>query len=196
MAIEIEDTPVDSRITLNRSIPGQGLTNDPDSPFPWEQAPEYTDLEEGLQYIFGLLIDPENYVPIMDVIDDGTPLMDITQGILFKGFTEGKWNPDLLMLLAEPMTYILLALAERADIDNIKIYRGEEEDEDAEATLFDMKIGKEKLDKLKEFSTSKEIPAGVIPKDIEEKIEELPVSSLLSKPEEEDKPTDSLLGRE
>ena len=196
MAIEIEDTPVDSRITLNRSIPGQGLTNDPDSPFPWEQAPEYTDLEEGLQYIFGLLIDPENYVPIMDVIDDGTPLMDITQGILFKGFTEGKWNPDLLMLLAEPMTYILLALAERANIDDIKIYRGEEEDEDAEATLFDMKIGKEKLDKLKEFSTSKEIPAGAIPKDIEEKIEELPVSSLLSKPEEEDKPTDSLLGRE
>jgi len=196
MAIEIEDTPVDSRITLNRSIPGQGLTNDPDSPFPWEQAPEYTDLEEGLQYIFGLLIEPENYVPIMDVIDDGTPLMDITQGILFKGFTEGKWNPDLLMLLAEPMTYILLALAERADIDNIKIYRGEEEDEDDEATLFNMEIGKEKLNKLKEFSTSKEIPAGAIPKDIEEKIEELPVSSLLSKPEEEDKPTDSLLGRE
>ena len=196
MAIEIEDTPVDSRITLNRSIPGQGLTTDPDSPMPWEQAPEYTDLEEGLQYIFGLLIEPENYVPIMDVIDDGTPLMDITQGILFKGFTEGKWNPDLLMLLAEPMTYILLALAERADIDNIKIYRGEEEDEDDEATLFNMEIGKEKLDKLKEFSTSKEIPAGVIPKDIEEKIEELPVSSLLSIAEEEDKPTDSLLGRE
>jgi len=196
MAIEIEDTPVDSRITLNRSIPGQGLTTDPDSPMPWEQTPEYTDLEEGLQYIFGLLIDPENYVPIMDVIDDGTPLMDITQGILFKGFTEGKWNPDLLMLLAEPMTYILLALAERANIDDIKIYRGEEEDEDDEATLFDMKIGKEKLDKLKEFSTSKEIPAGAIPKDIAEKIEELPVSSLLSKPEEEDKPTDSLLGRE
>ena len=196
MAIEIEDTPVDSRITLNRSIPGQGLTNDPDSPFPWEQAPEYTDLEEGLQYIFGLLIDPENYVPIMDVIDDGTPLMDITQGILFKGFTEGKWNPDLLMLLAEPMTYILLALAERANIDDIKIYRGEEEDEDDEAKLFNIEVDKDKLDKLKEFSTSKEIPAGAIPKDIEEKIEELPVSSLLSKPEEEDKPTDSLLGRE
>jgi len=196
MAIDIEDTPVDSRITLNRSIPGQGLTTDPDSPMPWEQTPEYTDLEEGLQYIFGLLIDPENYVPIMDVIDDGTPLMDITQGILFKGFTEGKWNPDLLMLLAEPMTYILLALAERANIDDIKIYRGEEEDEDDEAKLFNIEVDKEKLDKLKEFSTSKEIPAGAIPKDIEEKIEELPVSSLLSKPEEEDKPTDSLLGRE
>ena len=34
----------------------------------------------------------------------------------------------------------------------------------------------------------------MIPKDIEEQIEELPTSGLLSKPEEE-KPTDSLLGR-
>ena len=143
MAIDIEDTPVDSRITLNRSIPGQGLTNDPESPYPWEKAPEFTALDTSLQYIFGLLIDPENYVPIMDVIADGTALMDITQGILFKGFTEGKWNPDLMMLLAEPVAYILLALAERADI-NPKIYKGEEEDEDNEATLFDMEIGKEK----------------------------------------------------
>jgi len=199
MAIDIEEsTPVDSRITLNRSIPGQGLTNDPESPYPWEKAPEFTALDTSLQYIFGLLIDPENYVPIMDVIADGTALMDITQGILFKGFTEGKWNPDLMMLLAEPVAYILLALAERADI-NPKIYKGEEEDEDNEATLFDMEIGKEKLKKLKEFSTTKEIPAGAIPKDIEEQIEELPIPSLLSKPEEEeeeDTSSDSLLGRE
>ena len=198
MAIDIEEsTPVDSRITLNRSIPGQGLTNDPESPYPWEKAPEFTALDTSLQYIFGLLIDPENYVPIMDVIADGTALMDITQGILFKGFTEGKWNPDLMMLLAEPVAYILLALAERANIDDIKIYKGEEEDDDNEATLFDIEIGKEKLNKLKEFSTSKKIPTGAIPKDIEEQIEELPVSSLLSKPEEEeDTSTDSLLGRE
>ena len=51
MAIDIEDTPVDSRITLNRSIPGQGLTNDPESPYPWEKAPEFTALDTSLQYI-------------------------------------------------------------------------------------------------------------------------------------------------
>ena len=134
MTIDTVDTPVSSRITLNRSIPGQGLTNDPENPYPWEKPPEFTDLEKGLQYIFGLLIEPENYVPIMDVIDDGTSLMDVTQGILFKGFTEGKWNPDLLMLLAEPTAYMLMALAERANI-NFKIYKGEENDDDAETTL-------------------------------------------------------------
>lgn len=193
MTIDTVDTPVSSRVTLNRPIPGQGLTTDPDNPMPWEKPPEITDLGEGLQYIFGLLIEPENYIPIMDVIDDGTSLMDITQGILFKGFTEGKWNPDLLMLLAEPTAYMLMALAERANID-FKIYSGEEEDDDDETTLFNIEYSKEKLKKLKEFDTSKEIPKGMIPKEIEEQIEELPTSGLLSKPEEEE-PTDSLLGR-
>jgi|TARA_R110001599_G_scaffold160301_1_gene348017 hypothetical protein len=193
MAIDTIDTPVSSTIRLNRPIPGQGLTSDPENPYPWEKPPEFTDLEDGLQYVFGRLINPEAYVSIMNVIDDGTALMDITQGILFKGFTEGKWNPDLMMMLAEPTTYMLMALAERADID-FKVYKGEEEDEDAEATLFNIDIDKQKLKELRSVSKSQEIPKGMIPKEIEEQIEELPASSLLSKPEEEE-PEDSLLGR-
>ena len=193
MAIDTIDTPVSSTIRLNRPIPGQGLTSDPENPYPWEKPPEFTDLEDGLQYVFGRLINPEAYVSIMNVIDDGTALMDITQGILFKGFTEGKWNPDLMMMLAEPTAYMLMALAERADID-FKVYKGEEEDEDTEATLFNIDIDKQKLKELRSVSKSQEIPKGMIPKEIEEQIEELPASSLLSKPEEEE-PEDSLLGR-
>jgi len=193
MSINTIDNPVASTITLNRPIPGQGLTSDPDNPWPWEKPPEITNLEDGVQYVFGRLIEPEAYTSIMDVIDDGTPLMDVTQGILFKGFTEGKWNPDLMMLLAEPTAYMLMALAERADID-FKVYRGEEEDDDDDATLFNVGVNKEKVNQLKRFETSKDIPKGMIPQNIEQQIEELPTSGLLSKPEEE-KPTDSLLGR-
>jgi hypothetical protein len=194
MAIDITDTPVDSRITLRRPIPGQSLTEDPENPSPWEKPPEYTELEDALKYLFDLLIDSENYGPIMEVIADGTPLMDITQGVLFKGFTEGKWNPDLLMLLAEPVCYILMALAERADIDFI-VYKGEEEGEEDDSKIFDVSMEKEKLKKLRSFSKSKEIPEGVLPKEIEEQIEEMPAPSLLSKPEETPQADDSLLGR-
>ena len=192
MTINTVDTPISSTITLNRPVPGQGLTTDPDNPLPWEKPPEITDLEEGLQYVFGRLIEPTNYVPIMNVLEDGTPLMDITQGILFKGFTEGKWNPDIMMLLAEPTAYMIMALAERANID-LKYYKGEEDGDADEATLFDIKVSQEKLKGLRSASKSQEIPKGMIPKEIEEQIEELPASGLLSKPEEET--TDSLLGR-
>ena len=79
MSIDTIDNPVASTITLNRPIPGQGLTGDPDSPWPWEKPPEITNLEDGVKYVFGRLIEPEAYTSSMDVIDDGTPLMDVTQ---------------------------------------------------------------------------------------------------------------------
>ena len=69
-----------------------------------------------------------------------------------------------------------------------------EEDDDDEATLFNVEVDKQKLKELRSVSGAKDIPKGMIPQDIEQQIEELPTSGLLSKPEEE-KPTDSLLGR-
>jgi len=196
MAIQEQDTPIDSRISLRRPIPGSSLTNDPDSPYPWEKPPEYTELSDALTYIFELLIEPDNYVPIMDTVAKDTPLMDITQGILFKGFTEGKWNPDLLMLLAEPVCYMIMALAERADIDFV-VYRGEEEDEIEDAKMFDMQITEDKLKKFKESSANKTIPKGALPPEIEKEIEEMPIPSLLENPNTETniETEDSLMGR-
>ena len=95
------------------------------------------------------IIEEETYIPLMQAIADGYPLMDVTQAILFKGFSEGKWNPDLFVLLAEPTAYMLMALAERADIDFV-INRGEEEDDDEEEELFGIKYDEEKLKKLNE----------------------------------------------
>ena len=178
---------------MKRSAPGEAMSNNPDSPYPFESAPEFTVQREALEYLFTVITDESKYVDILIAIDNGVPIMELTQVILFKGFTEGKWNPDLMMMLAEPTTYMLMALAERADID-FKVYKGEEEDEDAEATLFNIDIDKQKLKELRSVSKSQEIPKGMIPKEIEEQIEELPASSLLSKPEEEE-PEDSLLGR-
>lgn len=193
MAIEMTDSPIDSRISLNKSIPGQGLTNDPDNPYPWEKAPEFVELDESLRYLLEIITSKEAYVSLIDMMDDGTPLMEITQVLLFQGFTEGKWNPDLMMILAEPLCYMLLALAEKADIDPV-IYSGEDDDEDENPEMFNVEMQKDKFEKLSAAARKKTIPAGVIPLDIQEEIQNIEVSSLLAQPEEvvED---DSLLGR-
>lgn len=193
MAIEMTDSPIDSRISLNKSIPGQGLTNDPDNPYPWEKSPEFVELDESLRYLLEIITSKEAYVSLIDMMDDGTPLMEITQVLLFQGFTEGKWNPDLMMILAEPLCYMLLALAERADIDPV-IYNGEDDDEDENPEMFNVEMQKDKFEKLSAAARKNTIPAGVIPLDIQEEIQNIEVSSLLAQPEEvvED---DSLLGR-
>tara|TARA_R110000737_G_scaffold269500_1_gene276818 strand:- start:307 stop:897 length:591 start_codon:yes stop_codon:yes gene_type:complete len=195
MAIEMTDTPIDSRVTLSRSIPGQGLTNDPDNPYPWEKAPEFTDLDAALGYLLNAITQEESYAALMDMIAKQTPLMELTQVILFKGFTEGKWNPDLMMIAAEPLCYMLLALAERADITAV-ILKDDDEDIEAENQTFGGNMAKEKLNKLAEAARKNIVPKGVLPKAIEEDIENLEVSSLLAQPEqivEED--NNSLLGR-
>ena len=62
------------------------------------------------------LLDRQNLVPILKSINDGVPIMDIVAQIGYVGFREGKWNPDLMLLLAEPLAYALMSMAENADI--------------------------------------------------------------------------------
>lgn len=193
MAMQPTDTPIKSTVSLNRPIPGQGLTNDPDSPYPWEKAPEFVDLDKSLKYLLEIITQKEAYASLISMMDDGVPLMEITQVLLFQGFTEGKWNPDLMMILAEPLCYMLLALAERADIDAV-IYDGEDEDQNPE--MFNVEMQKDKFEKLSNAAKKNSIPSGVLPVDIQEKIEDIEVSSLLAQPEQDvDVDNNSLLGR-
>ena len=72
-----------------RPIPGQSLTNDPENPAPFEKAPEYTSVHAASEYLFAQMIEKESYIPLMQAVADGTPIMEIAQVILFQGFTAG-----------------------------------------------------------------------------------------------------------
>jgi len=195
MVMQTTDTPIKSTISLNRPIPGQGLTNDPDSPYPWEKAPEFVDLDKSLKYLLEIITQKEAYASLMDMTASGVPLMEISQVLLFQGFTEGKWNPDLMMILAEPLCYMLLALCEKNDIDPI-IYNGEDEDEDAEVQMFNVDMKKDKLRKLAAAARQDNIPKGILPTEVEEDIKNIETASLLAQPEESaDSDANSLLGR-
>ena len=169
---------------MDRPIPGEGLLSDPKSPWPWESPPRFTSVLQASEYIFDELIDEDLNPIILDALDDEVPVMDITRFILFKGFTEGLWTPDLLLLLIEPTAYILVALAERALIDPV-VYREEDEDEISdEAQVF---TDSESLDELRNYNKEKGIPEGAISETIQSRIDELPKGrSLLSKPETEE----------
>ena len=134
--------------------------------------------------LFINIIDEKTYVPILQAISDGTPIMELVQLILFDGFQRGKFNPDLMIMLAEPLAYMLIALAERADID-VVIYRDENEDEENEEEVFGVKFDEERIDGLKKAAGRGEIPEGILPKKVVEEIQSLPqepVESLLSAP--------------
>lgn len=174
-------------LTGGRPIPGQSLTSDPSSPAPYEKPPKFTSVHEASRSIFEYFIEPETYTNTMELLADDVPLMDIVQTFVFTGFKEGQWNPDLMLMLVEPIAYIILALAERAGIDPV-IYAGEDEDEAADLAMLGTTFQKERLKNMEEFSKEQiALPEGVLPREITEQIKTIqPPESLLARQPEKD----------
>ena len=171
------------KANLSRATPGESLVNDPDTPASYEKAPEFTNVTAASEFIFEKLTEEDNYMKFMEVIIQGTSLMEVAKVLVFSGFNEGRWNPDLMMLLIEPIVYILMALCERADIEfTIDGTLGEEEELDNNNKDYEI------LKRLQEAQRSNSIP---LPAEIEQKIEDMPPPEGLEKelekiaPEEE-----------
>tara|TARA_R100000656_G_scaffold89437_1_gene65244 strand:+ start:136 stop:693 length:558 start_codon:yes stop_codon:yes gene_type:complete len=166
---------------MDRPVPGEGMLTDPANPMPWESPPRFSSVIQASEYIFGQFVDEDLNPVILDAMEDGIPIMDITRFILFKGFTDGLWNPDLLLLLVEPTAYILLALAERALIDPLIYHEEDQDDISEEMQTF---TDNEALADLKNYSPEAGIPEGALSESITKKIEKLPKGrkSLLEKP--------------
>tara|TARA_S200002703_G_C3793116_1_gene244825 strand:+ start:1023 stop:1607 length:585 start_codon:yes stop_codon:yes gene_type:complete len=184
---------IDSLSQTGKPIPGQSLTANPDEPRPFEGPPDFTNFKEALDYITSELLLEENYTPIVLAIGDGVTIVDLATQIGYVGFREGKWNPDLMMMLMEPIMYLLMALAEKAGIK----YRIDDEDDDEEDMLPQQSGQFEQLKNItkEKFSDKSKVSKTALPQDILQKVEslEIPQESLLSKPVE--KETQGLLER-
>lgn len=173
---------IQSSLERGRPIPGQSLTNSPDQPYRWEQPPEFTNPREAMLGVFEALTVPETTGNILVSLIKGVGVIDVASITLYSGFLEGKWNPDLMLMLIEPFMYLLMALAEKAGIE----YRIDSEEDEDDLSILE-ETGKNIKEQVKQ-KTQKGVPAGALPKDIIEDIEQLdmPTESLLAKPEQEE----------
>ena len=177
-----------------RPIPGSSLTNSPDTPYPWEQPSQYTELQPAIDALFLELTEPDAYYSIMDLVRNNVPVSDIAQVILTDGFQKGLWNPDLMLLLVEPTMYMIIAFAEKTGIQDYVTYEGEEDDpSDEEVQL----SGIEQAIEIAKDKIVPKVKAGVFPKEIEKRLEEFtpPEQPSLLEKSETNQP-ESLLGRE
>jgi hypothetical protein len=175
-----------------RPIPGESLTNSPDNPYPWEQAPQFTELQPATDVLFLELTEPEAYHSTMDLIKSGVSVGDVAQVILTDGFQKGMWNPDLMMLLIEPTMYMIIAFAEKAGIQDYITYQGEDEEPDDDNEQL---AGIEEAIDIAQDKIVPKAKAGIFPKEIEERLEKFTAPeqpSLLEKPQQ----LESLLGKE
>ena len=197
MAEEYNQEGIDALVNSSRPIPGQSLTDSPEQSYPWESPPEYTDFREAFNYLAEELMEEETFISLTVAMGQGVPVSDITLQLLQRGFQEGKWNPDMFMMLIEPTMYLLIALAEKAGVEPV-LYGDEEDDldEDDEDEVASMRA-KNVADLTEEkVGEATKAPSGVLPQDILEDIENLEVpDSLLARPMESQEQPESLLGR-
>jgi len=179
-----------------RAIPGQSLTNSPDQPYNWEKPAEYTNPRETMLYIFEQLTVPETVTNMLLSLSNGVGVIDIASSVLYSGFLEGKWNPDLMTLMMEPTMFMIMALAEKAEID----YVLDSEDDvtvkemSPEKQLQTLQGGINELDNIRKQAANRVNPQSV-PAEIRKVIEETEIpQSLLDKVEKEK--SNSLLARE
>ena len=130
-----------------RPIPGQSLTNSPESKYPWESPPTLTNPREALDVIVAEIMQPEAVKNIVNALANGAAVGDIGSAILYAKFTEGDISVDTMMLLAEPVMYTIMAIGEEANIKyNIEGNDLDEFDEEDEA--------EEMTNKINEFRTA------------------------------------------
>ena len=113
---------------FNAPIPGESLTASPDTPKAWERPPQYTDEDEAMRAVYMELTNLSTLKELIKLIDNGIPLDEIAQVVLYKGYTKGKYTPDLMLLLIEPTIYLLISIADYAQITDYVLYEDEEED--------------------------------------------------------------------
>ena len=179
-----------------RPIPGQSLTNDPSQPYNWEKPAEYTNPKEAMLFVFESLTEPETTANILLSLNKGVGVIDIASITLYTGFLEGKWNPDLMMLLMEPTMYMVMALAEKAEIDFV-IDAGDTVDEEeilGDKAVEEIEKGIGSLEAMRKQAAQRVSPQSV-PQEVREVIEETEIApSLLEKVEQEQ--SKSLLSKE
>ena len=175
---------------MERPIPGQSLTNDPEAPLPFEQPPRFVDKTDALEYLFASFVEEKKYLALMGALEQGMPIMDLTKLLLVSGFQDGLWNYDLLLILIEPAAYMIMALAERAEVE-FQIINPEEDDEADEEELYGKplpdeeryRLGSARKTRVLDEKIASTMSANTLPTEIAEKIQDVEVpQSLMEKP--------------
>lgn len=121
-------------------IPGQSLTRAPGS-YPFEQPSQFSDPEKALEALVQQISEEKAAMRLLNMMELGVPVYSIVYTILMTGFTEGKWTPDVALLIAEPFATLLFRIAKDAGIQAVPGVEDEEDD------LMDL-VAKKKMDEM------------------------------------------------
>lgn len=101
---------------LDGPIPGQNLTAELGSR-PWQTPPQFTTVEEALDYYIPRLQADEVTEQLLDVLEMGVPVTTVANTMQLASVMEGKHSVDVGMLVLPVLIEMLMLIADTAGIE-------------------------------------------------------------------------------
>jgi hypothetical protein len=147
---EAQNNPFDA------PVPGQSMTDNPGNAA-WEHPPQYTNTAEAADFVWDQLSTPEFAEQVIAMLDAGIPVEAIARVILFGGFTNGKWTPDVAFIIAEPVMKMIVAVGMQGGVKKFRISMNDMTNNNELKSIMDIKKNSEAFKKATQNIT-KELP--------------------------------------
>ena len=105
-----EEGSVEALDVLNAAPPGHSLTDAPGEAA-WERPAIYSKPEDALSFVIEKVQDSDAEENFLRLMISGTPIEAIINTIIFAGFSEGYWTPDVGEMMKLPLALHFIGLA-------------------------------------------------------------------------------------
>ena len=130
-------------------VAGQSLTDTPKN-YPWENPARFPQVEEASIFVWKKLHNKDTAAKIIILLETGVSVASITKVIIFSGFIEGAFSPDVGFKLTPIVQKMILSMGKAADVKEIKLYKPKvNETEKVMEELFSSRDIKEDMENLK-----------------------------------------------
>ena len=128
-------------------IPGQSLTDTPGN-YPWEHPPQFTDPAEATEYLWQTLHREEFLEQVIGMLDAGVPIEALGRVLLFGGFMEGKFSPDVAFIIAQPVMEMIASMGIAAGVNKFRMSISDLTNNKQMTEIIKIKQEKEEFEKI------------------------------------------------
>ena len=106
---------VEAKDNFAPAPPGHSLTED-NTKWAWGKPPKIADPEQALDQAINSLKEDRIQLELVKLLLGGASIEMIVEGYLFQGFQEGRFSPDVAVLIKAPLAFYIASIAEEANI--------------------------------------------------------------------------------
>lgn len=149
------------QVSIDAPIAGQSLTTELGNR-PWENPPQYTTVEEALEYYIPRIMEPSLRNDMLNVLEMGIPITTFANALQMGAVMQGKHTIDVGVLV---LPVLIEAIAYVADAEGIEYKMGTEiEEEDNTFSESNIALAKKRI--KERMAKEKKMPAASVEKEI------------------------------